>query len=311
MKRDIIKIDESLCDGCGLCATGCPEGAIQIVEGKARLVGEVLCDGLGACIGECPVGAITVETREAEAYDERRVLANILAQGPAVLEAHLMHLIHHDQTEYLAIARAELRALGVADPTAGGGGVVEAGGCGCGGHAVIERTVPVVPRVVDMGVRPTGGHGGGCPGSRNAIFRREEVAAVGAVGAIRSELTHWPVQLHLMSPQAPQYREADVVLAADCAAFAAGDFHGRFLRGKALAIACPKLDDGLDVYEEKLVALMDGARINTLSVVIMEVPCCRGLLKLAQSAAARSTRKVPIKTVVISTSGDVIAEQWL
>ena len=152
--------------------------------------------------------------------------------------------------------------------------------------------------------------GGGCPGSRNAQFGRPE-AARASDGPVPSELTHWPVQMHLLSPTAPQYRGADVVLAADCVAFALGDFHSRFLKGKALAIACPKLDSGLDVYEAKLVALMDEARINTLTVVIMEVPCCHGLLRLAKQAAAKATRKVPIKAAVVGVRGEVMQEDWV
>ncbi len=327
MKRQIIRIDEGMCNGCGLCATGCPEGAIQIVDGKARLVGEVLCDGLGACIGECPEGAITIEEREAEAYDERKVLANIVSQGPAVVEAHLLHLKHHAQDEYLSIARAELARLGLPDPTTV---QAEPDACGCGGHGPahgakgagalagmmhgahghgLASALPKAPASsLHVGVHG----GGGCPGSKNALFSRGEAAqTAGAAVAVPSELSHWPVQMHLMSPMAPQYRNADVVLAADCVAFAMGDFHGKFLKGKALAIACPKLDDGLDVYEQKVKALIDDAQINTLTVVIMEVPCCRGLLRLAQTAAASATRKVPIKAVVVGISGDVVAEQWV
>lgn len=313
MKRQIIRIDEATCNGCGLCATGCPEGAIQVVDGKARLVGEVLCDGLGACIGECPVGAITVEEREAEPYDERKVLANIVAQGPAVLEAHLLHLQHHGQDDYLRIAREEMAKLGVKEPTS----AKAESECGCSGHGAAPMAASMRP-VAPMG--PLGGHlgghmhgGGGCPGSQNAVFGRaaQAGAAPGAQVAVRSELGHWPVQMHLISPTAPQYDHADVVLAADCVAFALGDFHQRFLKGKALAIACPKLDDGLDVYEEKLLALVDQAQINTLTVIVMEVPCCRGLVRLAQNAVARASRKVPVKVVVIGISGEVKGEQWV
>ncbi len=126
-----------------------------------------------------------------------------------------------------------------------------------------------------------------------------------------SELTHWPVQLHLMSPAAPQYRGRDVVLSADCVAYAVGDFHARYLKGKSLAIACPKLDEGQEIYLEKLVQLIDTARINTLTVLTMEVPCCRGLLMLAKEAQQRAARKVPVKSVVVSIQGDVIQEDWV
>jgi hypothetical protein len=126
-----------------------------------------------------------------------------------------------------------------------------------------------------------------------------------------SRLTHWPIQLHLMSPSAPQYAGADVLLAADCVAYAAGDFHQDYLKGKALAIACPKLDDGQEIYAEKIRALIDEARINTLTVMIMQVPCCMGLLHLAKQAAAQAKRKVPIKSIIVSLRGEILQEEWV
>jgi len=124
-------------------------------------------------------------------------------------------------------------------------------------------------------------------------------------------LQQWPVQMHLISPTAPYFRNADVVVAADCVAFAMGDFHQMFLKGKALAIACPKLDDGLDSYMSKITSMIDDAKINTLTVMIMEVPCCSGLLQIAKTAAEKATRKVPIKAVVVSLQGKVLSENWV
>jgi NAD-dependent dihydropyrimidine dehydrogenase PreA subunit len=154
---------------------------------------------------------------------------------------------------------------------------------------------------------------GGCPGSAHAVFERKTQADSGAVpaGAQRSELTHWPIQLHLVNPAADFFRGKDVVLAADCVAFTAGDFHEKFLKGKSLAIACPKLDEGLDEYIEKIRRMVDEAKINTLTVVIMQVPCCRGLMQIAQAALQKATRKVPLKAVVISIQGDVLSEEWV
>jgi len=129
-------------------------------------------------------------------------------------------------------------------------------------------------------------------------------------GAVQSELRQWPLQLHLVSPEAPYYQGADVLLAADCVAYALGDFHRRFLKGKSLAIACPKLDEGQDEYVAKITALIDDAKINTLTVLIMQVPCCRGLLALAQNASSKAKRKVPVKYAVVSLQGDILEENW-
>jgi len=132
-----------------------------------------------------------------------------------------------------------------------------------------------------------------------------------SAAAQSSELAHWPVQLHLVNPAADFFRDKDVVLTADCVAYAAGDFHQRFLKGKSLAIACPKLDEGLDEYIEKVRRLAYEAKINTLTVVMMEVPCCRGLMQIARTGLQKAKRKVPLKAVVISIRGEVISEEWV
>lgn len=153
----------------------------------------------------------------------------------------------------------------------------------------------------------------GCPGSRVMQFGAAGAAAAGSTASADapSELRQWPVQLHLVPPTAPYFKGADVLLSADCVAYAAGSFHAQHLKGKALAIACPKLDDGQEVYEEKVRALIDDAEINTLTVMIMQVPCCGGLLAMATRAAAKASRKVPIKSVVLSIQGDVLREEWV
>jgi NAD-dependent dihydropyrimidine dehydrogenase PreA subunit len=152
-----------------------------------------------------------------------------------------------------------------------------------------------------------------CPGSAHAIFERKSPVAVSAVQANtqQSELTHWPIQLHLVNPVADFFRGKDVVFAADCVAYTLADFHERFLKGKSLAIACPKLDEGQDVYMEKIRKMVDEAKINTLTVVMMEVPCCRGLLQMTQAALQKAKRKVSLKAIVVSTRGDVISEEWV
>lgn len=280
MKRNIIKIDDVKCTGCGLCIPNCPEGAIQILEGKARLVSDLSCDGLGACLGHCPEGAITIEEREAEPYSEAQVMENIIKQGDATLKAHLEHLRDHKQDEFLRQAFQVLKQKGLPNP-------------------------------LTEGVASQQGHGGGCPGTRAMNFARPEAAEVSAAGVRPSRLTHWPVQLHLISPQAPHFQGADLLVAADCTAYALGDFHKDYLQGKVLAIACPKLDAEQQIYSEKITALIDEAKINTLTVMIMQVPCCSGLLRLAQEAARQAKRKIPLKCVVVGIQGDILKTEWV
>jgi ferredoxin len=272
MKRQIIRIDENKCDGCGICCEGCPEGALQLIDGKARLVSEITCDGLGACVGECPQSAITVETREAAAYDERVTLDTIIPKGANTLRAHLRHLHEHGQTTYLDQALAHLKALE---------------------HPIPEFRETVVHQ--------------GCPGSAPRSLLRMP-SAKPLLGKTTSQLGQWPVQLHLISPLNPIFQGADLLLAADCVAFAMADFNQAYLPGKKLAIACPKLDQGQEVYLDKLVALLDQAKVKTLEVMIMEVPCCGGLLRLAQQAVARAVHKVPIKATVVGLDGEIRRE---
>jgi Pyruvate/2-oxoacid:ferredoxin oxidoreductase delta subunit len=281
MKRKIISIDESKCNGCEQCLPGCPEGALQMIDGKARLISDLFCDGLGACLGHCPEGAITIEEREAASYDERQVIAGIARQGKAVIEAHLRHLKDHNETTYLQQALDYLREQGIAVSLGNGGS------------------------------RPTpGAHGShGCPGSQAISFgtqreSREQSPAV----AQPSRLTHWPIQLHLISPLASHYRGADLLLAADCVPFALGGFHDNHLKGKTLAIACPKLDQGQEVYLEKLTSLVNEAEVKSVTVMIMQVPCCSGLLHLARKAVERSGRPVPLRFLIVGLRGEILQE---
>ena len=280
MRRKIIIIDEGLCDGCGLCIPGCPEGALAIIDGKARLAADFSCDGLGACIGRCPRGAITIEEREAEQYDERRVIGNIARQGRKAVQEHLHHLREHKETESLRIAGEYLRKEGIGM----GHGTSPGQACGCPGSAMMDFS----GKGQDVAIPPDDGDGGQ-----------------------PSQLRQWPLQLHLVSPLAPYFQGRDVVLAADCVAYALAGFHRRYLAGRSLAIACPKLDEGQDIYKEKITALIDEAAINTLTVVTMEVPCCSGLLHLAGEARESAKRKVPLKSVVVGIRGDVLSEEWV
>ncbi len=293
MKRTIIKIDEDLCNGCGLCVDSCHEGALQMIDGKARIISDLYCDGLGACIGECPVGAIALEEREAEPYDEIKVMERIAPSGEATVIAHLNHLIDHNQDEYVeqGINYIKRKNLDI-------------------DLSKLKNYKNKQTKTLEN-MKNISGSGGGCPGAKTMSFGGQESAKQSSNPVQQSELRQWPVQLHLVNPQAPYFQNADVLLAADCAAFASGEFHTKLLKGKKLAIACPKLDSGMDVYVEKLSAMIDNANINTLTVVIMEVPCCGGLLKIAKQAAAKASRKVPIKKTVVGINGNVLKEEWV
>jgi ferredoxin len=265
-KRTIISIDEEKCNGCGLCIPNCPEGAMQVIDGKARLISDLFCDGLGACVGYCPEGAITLSERDAEPYDEAKAMANIVIHGAGTIKAHLEHLAAHGEQSLLSQALTWLGTEGI----------------------------PVPPEFAHQ-------HSG---------TSRPPAASSTAGAPPPSALSNWPIQLHLLSPMAPRFQGADVLLSADCVAYAMGSFHSSLLDGRALAIACPKLDEGADIYREKLTALMDHALIESLTVVMMQVPCCRGLLGLAQKARDQAHRKIPLKAMIISIDdGSVLLEE--
>ncbi|MBN2353243.1 MAG: 4Fe-4S binding protein [Spirochaetales bacterium] len=272
MKRKIIEIDETKCNGCALCIPNCPEGAIQLIDGKARLLGDLFCDGLGACIGECPEGAITITEREAEPYDEAGVMENIIPQVEAVIRAHLDHLESHGETECYRVAVSALERHGLSAP---------------------ERTGDE-HRL----------HHEGCPGAR-AMRIENSAASRPAAAPQPSRLSTWPVQLHLLPPRAPYFKGRDLLLCADCVAYAAGDFHERYLKDGVLTIACPKLDDGQEIYLEKLTAILAEGGVRSLTVLTMEVPCCTGLARLAGSALAASGRSdIRAEWKVVNLRGD-------
>lgn len=150
-----------------------------------------------------------------------------------------------------------------------------------------------------------------CPGSRTQDFRGKDDKTKDEAGKRQSELRQWPIQLHLVSPQAPYYQKSDVLLSADCVAYSVADFHKDYLKGKSIAIACPKLDEGQDEYVEKIKSLIDDAKINTLTVMIMQVPCCGGLVAMAQQALHSAKRKIPVKSVIVSLQGDILSEEWV
>ena len=234
-KRKIIKIDEEKCDGCGACVPACVEGALQIIDGKARLISETYCDGLGACIGECPQGAITIEEREAQEFDEEAVR-------------------HHWEAE--RDGEAELP-------------------CGNTSAAVTQFEGPEATRIA----------------LKNAI-------------PYQSALGHWPVQLTLVPPTAPFLQEADLLLVADCVPFAYAGLHNDFLRGHAVLVACPKLDD-FQAHQIKLTDILRQSQVKSLTVLYMEVPCCSGLVHIARQAIRLSGKDVLLREVTIGIRGDL------
>lgn len=249
VKRNIIKINEELCNGCGLCAKGCHEGALQIIDGKARLISELYCDGLGACIGDCPMNAISVEEKEVEAYDEIAVIKRIIPKGDKVLEAHLQHLKNHGEMNLLQQGIQYLK----------------------------DNDIPLP----DMTLTQT----------QNIVSSSKSLSLSSSI--------NWPVQLHLINPQSGVFNNADLLLVADCVAYANPKLYSELLVGKKLAIACPKLDVNKESYVNKLIQMIDDSKINSLTVAIMEVPCCGGLIRLVEMAMEKSQRKIQMNKIVV------------
>ena len=238
MPREIIVIDEEKCDGCGLCIPSCHEGALELINGKVRLVADRLCDGLGACLGDCPKGALHVEIREAASFDEVAVAERL----------------------------RELR----------------------------ENKAPRA-----------------CPSSQFV-----PISSLGSASAsqdpsfddVPSELSHWPVQLRLLPPNAPAFRGASLLLAADCVPVAFPQFHQKLLKGHSVAVACPKLDDSQE-HLKKLTEILRHNDLRDITVAHMEVPCCSGLLMMVLEARRLSGKDTPIKDIVIGTQGEILAEK--
>ncbi len=229
MIRKIIKIDEEKCNGCGICVNACHEGAIEMINGKAKLTREDYCDGLGDCLPTCPTGAITFEEREAPAYDEAAVLASKQKKAP----------------------------------------------------------LPC-----------------GCPGMQSKSINREHCSIPNSVPVTTSQLSQWPVQIKLVPINAPYFNDANLLVAADCTAYAYGNFHNEFIRNHVTLIGCPKLDEGN--YTEKLTAILENNNIKSVTVVRMEVPCCGGIEYAVKTALQTSGKFIPWRVVTISTDGRII-----
>ena len=306
MKRKIISIDEEKCTGCGQCIPDCPEGALQIIDGKARLVSDLFCDGLGACIGTCPERAISVIEREAVPYDERTVMAGIVKQGTPVIRAHLEHLAGHGQTELYNQAIEYLIENTIPIPD----------------HTPPERRKratssgsphPAAGRTGEGDCHP-GPHDAhpfaGCPGSTARSIPRE--GGPGGVphqqtnGQAPSELRQWPVQLTLLNTAAPYFDNADLLVSADCVPFAYAGFHQELLQGKILIIFCPKLDADIDGYIEKLAEIFTRHTIKSITVARMEVPCCGGVRYVVEMALEKAGKKIPVEERTITIQGGIV-----
>ncbi len=253
-------------------------GAIQLIEGKARLVSDLFCDGLGACIGTCPEGAITVIEREAEAYDEKAVMATIVRQGEAVIRAHLEHLAGHGQRELYNQAIEYL---------------IE--------H---ESSIPYHDVTVSSpeSAKSDNHLFAACPGGTAAQSIKRDTHGHRVPSAnMESELRQWPVQLTLLNPSAPYFDNADLLIAADCVPFAFAGFHTEFLRDRIVIIFCPKLDADLDGYVAKLSEIFSLHTIQSITVARMEVPCCGGVRHVVDRALEQSGKTIPVteKTVTI------------
>ncbi len=278
MKRQIINIDEDKCNGCKLCIPNCPEGALQVIDGKARLISDLLCDGLGACIGHCPQGAIHIEEREAEEYDEYKTMVNIVKAGSNTIKAHLKHLRDHGQKEYFNQALDYLKKNNIAVP----------------------KDAPKVDAHSS----------GGCPGMKMVDFREEKQQEKAGSSTeniqLKSELTQWPVQLKLLNPQAPYFDNRDLVVAADCVPFTYANFHQKFLKDKSLIVFCPKLDQAQEAYVEKLTAILENNNVKSITIVHMEVPCCSGTVQVVDEAVKNSGKTVIIEDYTVSIKGEII-----
>jgi ferredoxin len=257
INRKIIEIDEEKCNGCGQCIVTCAEGAMEIIDGKAKLVADKYCDGLGACLGECPTGALQVIERPADDFDEEAV------------ERRLEEIREQEQPQTMA--------------------------CGCPSSQI--QTFEQAPQQTACG----------CPSANMQTFgatRKTEKVEMG------SALSHWPVQIRLVPPNASFLKNADLLVAADCTPVAYPNFHQDFLEGKVVMLGCPKFDDA-QMYIDKFAQIFSQASIKSVTVVVMEVPCCQGLPMIVKRGLELAGKDIPLEGIVISTRGEVIRKQKL
>lgn len=269
MKRDIVEINEDLCDGCGICIPNCHEGALQIIDGKARLVSDLFCDGLGACLGHCPKDAITIVQREAEEYDEIKVMKEMVKKGDATVQAHLEHLRDHNETGLLKQAEEFLEDHNLSKKFKIGK-EIKASFCGCPG----TRSQSLTPK------KPV--HGDDVP----------------------SQLTQWPVQMKLIPPNHPMFENSNLLICADCVGFAYPNLHKDLLQDKKVIIGCPKLDD-IEDYKEKIKEIIRLNDLKSIEVAIMEVPCCTGLYSITEQAVQELKEDLEVKKTIINVDGEL------
>ena len=274
MKREIIKINKEKCTGCGKCIPACPEGALQLIDGKARLVSDLYCDGQGACIGDCPEDAIRIEEREAEPYNEARVMENIVKQGKNTIIAHLRHLEEHGELEYLEQAKNFLSNKGIPIPKFQKKQAMNEQ-CGCPGSAI--KTISSNKN------------------NEQQLTNRK----------VESKLQNWPVQMHLINSNASYFQNADLLLSADCVPFSYADFHNKFVKDRVAITLCPKLDNSAETYIEKLTNILKNNTINSITIAKMEVPCCNGTEIIAREAIKNSGEVVPLSSYTVTIDGSI------
>ena len=330
MLRNIIEIDEDLCTGCGLCIPECHEGALQLIDGKARLISDLFCDGLGACIGHCPEGAMQVVEREAEAYDEKTVMPRIVEQGRNTLIAHLTHLRDHGARQYFAEALEYLEENGLeipaleepvfatsdtARPAGVGADPAESAHTGPAGvradSAGSASAEPAAAEPLPCGcpgslmrdlTREADGRGAEAPAAATAVATAVATGEEPAAPAV-SHLTTWPVQIRLLPVHAPFFAGADLLVTADCVPFAYPALHADYMQGRVVLVGCPKLDDA-SFYREKFTEIFSAHPINSVTCLRMEVPCCGGLSALLTDAIATSGRQIPLRDIIITIDGE-------
>ncbi|MCL2349235.1 MAG: 4Fe-4S binding protein [Planctomycetaceae bacterium] len=297
MKRQIIKIDEEKCNGCGRCAESCVEGAIQMVDGKARLISEVFCDGLGACLGECPVGAITVEQKESQPYDERQTIRRLVPQGEHIVALHLEHLRSHGQKKYYEEGIETLGEMGIPVP-----GIETLKSAR---EAASVSSQKVTSQKVNTGEKQMSKEEKSSPSCDCPHATQEAMEKVRATSksTAREGMANWPIQLHLLNPDSTVFDDADLVIAADCTAFALPDFYKRFTKNKVLIIFCPKLDQATDIYVEKLAEIFTQHQVRSITVLRMLVPCCGGTSVIVREAIKHAGQNLDVVEYIVNFDG--------
>ncbi len=255
VKRQIITIDEDKCNGCGNCVTGCSEGALKIIDGKAKLVKEEFCDGFGDCIGECPTGALKITKKESKPFNLDKTKEHV----------------------------ENIR-----------------------GEKGVEEMIKAQQKHEDHQQTPTGG----CPGMRMRMMNddhkgeKNKTTAQNESTNVKSQLRQWPVQIHLLSPQAPYFKDANILVTADCVPTAYVNFQ-QLIKGKTIALGCPKLDDAA-AYVNKLTAIIQNNNLKSISVARMEVPCCGGLVRIVEQALANAKTDLDLNVINISIEGEIL-----